>query len=182
MEIWKDIPGYEGLYQVSNYGRVKSIDRNVNHPKGGTRKIKGNIISQHLVGHGYYHIVLSKGGKVTGHLVHRLVAMAFVPNPDNLEQVNHRDENKINNHAENLEWCDCTYNNNYGTVRERHSKACTNHPALSKPVRMIKDGKTIREFESMQEAARITGSKRQGIYACCVGIQKHHNGCQWEYA
>lgn len=180
-EVWKDIPDYEGLYQVSNGGQVRSLDRTVYNPKGETKKIKGKIIAQHLVGHGYRHLVLSKGGKIKGYLVHRLVAQAFVSNPHGFNQVNHKDENKLNNCADNLEWCDSLYNNNYGTVKERHAKAQINHPVLSKPVEMLKDGKVIRDFPSIKEAVRVMGCKRQGIYACCNGIQKHHYGYQWQY-
>lgn len=182
MEVWKDIPDYESIYQVSNFGRVKSLDRFVKHPKGGTKKLSGAIMTQHLIGHGYYHIVLSNNGKIKGYLVHRLVAQAFIPNPNNLAQINHKDENKLNNHVDNLEWCDHKYNNNYGTKKERQSEILTNNSKLLKPVKMLKDGKLITEFISIKEAVQATGVKRQGIYACCVGIQKHHRGYQWEYA
>ena len=106
MEEWKEIPGYEGLYEVSNTGNVKSL-------------IKNNIIKGFINKKGYIQVSLSKNGIIKKFSVHRLVAQAFLQNPYNLPQVNHRDEDKINNNVDNLEWCDAKYNNNYGTARIR---------------------------------------------------------------
>ena len=113
-EIWKDKKNYEGHYQVSNFGRVKSI-------KFGKEKILKQSIR-----HGYYCVVLSKNGILKNYFVHRLVAEAFIDNPDNLPQVNHKDECKTNNIVSNLEWCDRKYNINYGTRTEKCSKKCIN--------------------------------------------------------
>lgn len=113
MEIWKDIKGYEGLYQVSNMGRIKSLGNNK------TRKEK--ILSLKPSNDGYIRVYLCKNGKQKPFSVHRLVAQAFLPNPDNLPEVNHIDENKENNHVKNLEWCDRKYNMNYGSRNERAS-------------------------------------------------------------
>ena len=110
-EIWKDIEGYEGLYQVSNLGRVKSLK---------VSKIKSERIRKsYQQSSGYISIVLCKNGKVTNHKIHRLVANAFIDNPDNLPEVNHMDEDKTNNCVDNLEWCDSSYNKNYGTRTEK---------------------------------------------------------------
>lgn len=111
MEIWKDIKGYEGLYQVSNEGNVVRL----------WKKSK-KLISQET-SRGYKRVHLYKNGISQHHSVHRLVATAFVENPDNLPQVNHKDENPGNNKVENLEWCDAKYNRNYGTCNERIRKA-----------------------------------------------------------
>lgn len=102
--------GYEGLYQVSNLGRVKNTNN--------------QIRKSYKRPDGYVSIVLCKNGKVTNHRVHRLVAKAFIPNPDNLLEINHKDENKTNNEASNLEWCNSSYNKNYGTRTEKfiHSR------------------------------------------------------------
>ena len=102
MEEWKKIPGYEGLYEVSNMGNVRNVRRNklLRLPKTNNR---------------YIRISLCKNGIKTGLTVHRLVAEAFLPNPDNLPEVNHKDEDKTNNRVENLEWCNHKYNMNYGT-------------------------------------------------------------------
>ena len=103
-EIWIDIQGYEGLYKVSNFGRVKSIDRYVNGKLGSQCKIKGKIMKLQMNHKGYPCVVLHKNCKANSKLVHRLVAIAFIPNPDKLPQVNHKDTNKQNNHVSNLEW------------------------------------------------------------------------------
>ena len=107
MEEWKDIKGYEGIYQISNKGRVKSLHYGKEKILSGT-PIKG----------GYLFINLSKNGKTKPFYIHRLVAQAFLPNPDNLPDVNHKDEDKTNNYVENLEWCSRKYNINYGNRNE----------------------------------------------------------------
>lgn len=118
-EIWKDIVGYEGLYQVSNLGNVKRL-------KGYKGRGKGYIVEEHLIqpsinSRGYQNVVLCKNGKTKTFSMHRLVAIAFLDNSDNLPQVNHKDENKLNNCVDNLEWCDSKYNNNYGTRNKKCS-------------------------------------------------------------
>ena len=113
MEEWRDIEGYEGLYQISNLGRVKSFPRPTT-PGGILKTIKRKD--------GYCSIKLSKNGKVKKVLVHRLVAKAFIPNTNNLPIINHKDENPLNNNVDNLEWCDYKYNNNYGTLSKRKSE------------------------------------------------------------
>lgn len=100
MEEWKNVIGYEGLYEVSNIGNVRNVRRNTLLRLSKTK--------------GYIQVYLYKNGVKTGLKVHRLVAEAFIPNPDNLPQVNHKDENKMNNRVENLEWCTAKYNSNYG--------------------------------------------------------------------
>lgn len=108
MEIWKDIEGYEGLYQVSNYGRVKSLGNEASR-KEKIRKVRFN-------NDGYPVIYLHKNGEKKFFLIHRLVAQTFIPNPNNLPEINHKDECKTNSFVENLEWCDRLYNINYGNA------------------------------------------------------------------
>ena len=108
IEDWKDIPGYEGLYAVSNNGRVMNV--------------RSGRILRWLNCKCYMTVGLSKGGKVKTIYVHRLVAQAFIENPDNLSEVNHKDENKTNNSVDNLEWCDRKYNNNYGSRMDKTRK------------------------------------------------------------
>lgn len=115
IEDWRAIPGYEGLYEVSNQGRVRSLDRYDNIG----RMRKKRYIKLLLSSSGYFSVGLSKNGNVTVYLVHRLVVQVFIPNPDGLPQVNHKDEDKTNNSVDNLEWCSAEYNSNYGTARER---------------------------------------------------------------
>ena len=104
-ETWKDIDGYEGLYQISNLGRVKSLNKVIIKKNGVHHPFKEKILSHEVNNKGYITTTLCKNTKIKVFLVHRLVAKAFIPNPNNLSQVNHKDGNKENNHANNLEWC-----------------------------------------------------------------------------
>lgn len=119
-EIWKDIPNFEGLYQVSNLGNVKTLDKYVNSGIKNNSKVKriGKILKQYNKG-GYLQVSLRKNYKRYYFGIHRLVAMAFIPNPNNYPQVNHKDENKLNNCVENLEWCTAQYNCNYGNRNKK---------------------------------------------------------------
>lgn len=114
-QIWKDIEGYEGLYQVSNTGKVRSL----NYRRTGKTK----VIKQSTDKLGYKSVFLCKDGKNKGYLVHRLVALAFIPNPNNYPVINHKDENPSNNYYKNLEWCTQEYNCNYGNCRKKMSEA-----------------------------------------------------------
>lgn len=120
-EIWKDIMGYEGLYQVSNLGRVKKLQSEYTDTWGTGRHriIPERIVSCNVAKMGYYMIDLWKDKHRKRCYVHRLVAQAFIPNPNNLPCVNHKDEDKLNNCIDNLEWCTYGYNNSYGTNRSR---------------------------------------------------------------
>lgn len=122
-EIWKDIKEFEGYYQVSNLGRVRSVDRIVyDTVRNRYRLLKGKVLIQRDNGHGYLGVMFCKEHIIYNKYVHRLVAEAFLPNPDNLPSVNHKDENKANNRVDNLEWCTFYYNNEYGTRKERWYK------------------------------------------------------------
>ena len=115
IEERRPVVGYEGLYEVSNTGRVRSVDRydSRNHFR------KGKVLSLVKNKEGYLQVNLCCNGKCKMFLVHRITAQAFIPNPDNLPQINHKDEDKTNNSVDNLEWCDCSYNNNYGTRKDK---------------------------------------------------------------
>ena len=163
-EIWKDKKDYEGHYQVSNFGRVKSI-------KFG----KEIILKQHINKGGYYYVCLLKNGKHKNYYVHRLVAEAFIDNPDNLPQVNHKDENKTNNSVDNLERCTNEYNHNYGTINERISQS------QSKPVLQYDlNGNLIKEWKSINECGR-NGFNQGDICKCCNGKRKTAKGFIWVY-
>lgn len=113
-EIWRPIVGYEGLYEVSSYGRVRSLDRCLVNSLGKVVHIKGKILKGGDNGLGYKFVYLKKDGINNNRYVHRLVAETFIPRPEGLYEVNHKDEDKSNNSVENLEWCDHKYNMNYG--------------------------------------------------------------------
>ena len=175
-EIWKtaiyDDVVYEGLYQVSNLGNILSL----NYRNTG----RAELMNPWEDKDGYLKIGLRKNRKTDFILVHRLVAQTFLPNPDNLPQVNHKDENKANNRVENLEWCDGKYNHNYGTINQRSSKANTNGK-LSKPVLQLSlTGELIREYPSANECGR-NGFERSGVIRCCNGKQKTHRGFKFIY-
>ena len=164
-EEWRDIKGYEGLYQVSNLGRVRSLN---------CRGHKGciGILTPRLDGKGYEMVALYKEGKARNTKVHRLVAQAFIPNPNNYPQVNHKDEDKTNNNVDNLEWCTNEYNHNYGTRNERVAKS------LSKKVICITTGEI---FNSMREACRKYDINTGRMTECCQGKRKTAGGYKWEY-
>ena len=159
-EIWKPIKGYEGLYMVSNWGRVKSI-------KFGKERILKPVTNSS----GYLLVGLYKNNIEKKYSVHRLVAEAFIPNPYNLPQLNHRDENKLNNNVDNLEWCTNEYNINYGTRTERYSK-----PVLQYTL----DGEFVGEWPSARECGR-NGFNQGSVSACCRGELKTHKGYIWKY-
>ena len=167
MEIWKDIEGYEGLYQVSNYGRVKS-QRRPGAPGGVIKTRPGN--SKYLMAQ------LCKNGKYKHELVHRLVAQAFLENPQRFPEVNHKDENRLNNHAENLEWCDRIYNCHYGTGIERMGKA-----HARKVLQYTSEGVLVAEYESLTAAAKAVNGFKTGIYTSCIKTNRKHCGYFWRY-
>ena len=119
IEEWRPVVGYEGLYEVSNTGRVRSLDMYVKSRYGNYRLHKGKVLSPAKDKNGYLKVNLCYNGKDKIIRVHRLVTEAFIPNPDNLPEVNHKDEDKTNNRVENLEWCDRSYNINYGTRKDK---------------------------------------------------------------
>ena len=121
-EIWKDIEGYEGLYQVSNIGNVKRVEHEDYRCRQGYRVFKERYLTPNKDQNGYLNVGLWKNNTRKKHKIHRLVASAFILNPDSLPQINHKDENKQNNSADNLEWCTSKYNNNYGSHKEVYQR------------------------------------------------------------
>lgn len=177
-EIWKDIVGYEEYYQISNRGNIRSKDRYVKTCGGGFRFVKGSPIKTVVCTNGYISVGLHKKGIVKMRLIHRLVAQAFIPNPDNLPQINHIDENIKNNNVSNLEWCTPKYNANYGTRNERMIK----EEHLKPVIMMEKNGNEICRFKSLGEMTRITGYDISAVIRACKGKQKTSYGYLWKYA
>ena len=171
-EIWRPIDGFEGLYEVSNLGRVKSL-----------WFCREKILKPKKRRNGYLQVGLRRNGKRKTFLIHRLVGEAFIPNPEGFEQVNHIDENKSNNCVSNIEWCSAKYNTNYGSRNERMATA------LSKPVEASRfsDFREIElRFASTAEAGR-NGYNHQNVSSCCRGCfhregNNKYRGLYWRFA
>ena len=171
-EIWADINGFEGLYQISNLGNVKALPKLING-----RHRKERIMKSQLKKDGYLDVLLSKNNKRDRHLIHKLVAIAFIPNPNNYSCVNHKDENKINNFIMNLEWCDHKYNNAYGIRTIKASNSCK-----KSIVQMDLNFNPIKIFKSATDAAKFYNFNRRHISSCCNNRRKTHKGCRWKFA
>src|SRR5690625_126948 len=185
-EIWKDVVGYEGYYEVSNVGRVKRVRRHITGKNGVTRYWKGRILAQTKNLDGYMTVILSKKGKTNILGVHRLVAKAFIKNPNNKPVTNHKDENKENNNVDNLEWCTIAYNNAYGTRIERmksNKQFQKRHKENRKPVLKVSlNGELVERFESLEEAFNSCPNySKSGINHCCTGRLNTYKGYFWIY-
>lgn len=165
MEVWKDIPGYEGKYQVSNLGNVKSLSW---HKKNEARQLK-----QKHDRRGYPMCFLFKEGHRRTFSVHRLVALAFIPNPDNKPQVNHINGVKTDNRVENLEWCTNMENQLHAVKTDLKSTV--------KIIQYDKNGNFIKEWPSMTKAADAMGVTKESLFACCNGISKTSKNFIWRY-
>ncbi len=177
-EIWKDIDGYEGYYQVSNLGNVKSVDRYIKSPLNNQESVlrKGKQIKTNInKKNGYIYVCFYKENTQTSKRVHRLVAKAFLPNPDNLPQVNHIDGNKQNNNVNNLEWCSQLEN-----IQHANKNGLINH-YKRRVIQLDKDLNLIREWESITEASKELKIERANITACCNGKLKRAGGYVWKY-
>ena len=200
-EYWKDIKGYEGLYQVSNFGRVRSYDKLSKNRWGYKNLRKGKILKPIVGTKGYLMVFLyDSNGKSKIHRIHRLVADAFIPNPHNYPQVNHKDENKQNNFVwinedgsvdlekSNLEWCTNDYNNHYGTRKDRakskmKGKLINRSDMSKKIIQYDKNGNFINEWPSMMQIQRELGYDTASIWCCCNNRHNQHSayGYVWKY-
>lgn len=171
MEIWRDIKGFEGLYQVSNQGNVRNVKR-------------GKLLRKELTWRGYHRITLgSKGRK----MLHRIVCEAFIPNPNNLPIINHINENKTDNRVENLEWCTQSHNVKHSYLNHKESWGNTGNRGrrnvLSKPCAKLKDGIVVAKYSGASEAERITGISRSSIIQVCNNskVRKTAGGYEWKW-
>lgn len=172
MEIYKEIEGYEQLYQISNQGNVKSLGN------GGSNASKEKILKPNKLKDGYLRVNLCKEGKRKSYLIHRLVAEAFIENPNNYPQVNHKDENPTNNCVENLEFCDAKYNSNYGARNQNIGESNTNNPNKSKLVLCLETGII---YSSTHQVERELGFAQSAISNACNGKYKQAYGYTWKY-
>ena len=170
-EFWKDVKGFEGLYLISNLGNCKSLTITVIDKNGHKRHLKGNVLHTNKNSSGYYCYMLTKEGKHYNKLVHRLVAQAFIPNPDKLPQINHKDEDKSNNVVTNLEWVTSEANMNYGS-----------RPLLySKPIAQYKlNGQLVKIWPSTKEAGRY-GFRSSDISRVANGFNHTAFGYFWKF-
>lgn len=175
MEIWRDIDGFEGRYQISSEGRIKSVDVYTIDTIGRRQLHRGKFLKVRYDKDGYKKISLYDGKSYS---IHRLVAQAFIPNPNNYPIINHKDENKQNNCVENLEWCSAQYNSMWGTKRERHKEK------VKKSVMQYDmDGTFIKKWDSIKDATySIVGHNSGRIIDCLKGRSVSAYGYRWEYA
>lgn len=171
-EVWKDIKDYENLYQVSNLGNVRSLDKYVNG-KNSKRLVKGKILSLFDDKDGYKIINLYKNKKIKQFRVHRLVAEAFIPNPNHLPQINHLDENKENNKINNLQWITLVDNCNYGTRNQRISKKVNQYDL---------NGNYIRTWDSIIQVEKKLNIFHSRIIEVCKGQRRQIGGYKWRYS
>ena len=171
-EIWKDIVGYEGLYQVSNLGNVKSLERIVIKKDNKKYLQKEKILRLGLSDKKYYTVSLFKNGKGKTYRIHRLVAEAFIPNPNNYPCVNHKDENKQNNCIDNLEWCTNKYNLNYSDTGKLKRRKIIQYSINFEPIYV---------WESIKEASEKFNINYRNIISVCKGRRKTAGGFIWRY-
>lgn len=175
--VWKEIPGYEGLYEVNNMGEVRSIEHYVNAGNGCKRIVKPTVRPQRIMGHGYKTVSLCVDNKSCSKLVHRLVALAFIDNPDNLPQVNHIDGNKENNCVSNLEWVSDDNNKEHSSV----AKGGTQRPKRKVIIEELSTGNTLM-FDGLREAERHLSLDHKSCQNVIKGRQHHTKGYKVAYA
>lgn len=195
-ETWKDIKGYEGLYQVSDKGKVRSLDRNVRRNGNTYKSLKGRLIKQHKYDNGYLFVTLSKNGKYKQFLVHRLVGVAFIENNEQKPEINHKNEIKTDNRVENLEWVTRRENVIYGTqlkrgVMHRNQSGENNpmfgrtgdlNPQSKKVYQFDKDGNLIKEWGSIKLVRKTLGYNESGIRQAANGVLKQSYGFLWSFS
>ena len=188
-EIWVNIEGYEGLYQISNKGRVKSLKRTVKHSSGGDKIVKERILKGSCNNNGYIIITLNKNGNKKSFAIHNLVAKAFIPNEDNKPYVDHIDTNKTNNKVDNLRWVTEKENSNNELTRKhisenRKGKGILygiDNPKSKKVVQLTKDYNIVKIWNCINEAEREEGYLHSDIIKCCNKKRKTHKGYIWMY-
>ena len=192
-EIWKAVPGYVGLYEVSSLGRVRSVGRLVNGREGQMLTVKERVLKPDVHQLGYRRVTLSKDGKAKRFAVHRLVALVFIPNPEGLPCISHEDDDPTNNSVGNLRWCTYSYNNNRDRHRQLLSDSTKRTARKRKVAQYTLDGELVAVFDSIRDAAAENGVLHTGIQSCCVGCVRDkrkksglgncnsYKGYKWKY-
>lgn len=171
-EIWKKIPGYPE-YEASTFGRIRSINRITKRDSHTTRKIAGRILSPARRSiEGYLQVNLSRNGKSKVFLIHRLIALTFISNPNNYPEVNHKDENKANNNVNNLEWCTRKYNMNYNSLPSKRYK---------KVLKFDDQNHLMCEYKSVKDAAACNNLSKGTISGYCRGNHKDPKNFKWKF-
>lgn len=186
-ETWKPVVDYEGYYEVSNLGNIRSVSHLISgYVNGGFRTYytKSSSLKHNISKVGYVMVSLSKQGKVKHFNLHRLVAKAFIPNPNNFPCINHKDEDKTNNNIKNLEWCTKKHNANWGSNPRRLSEMFAKKPPRHRKVsQYTMDGKFVKTFYAASHAAKELRIGSGWIIACCRGTKgaKSAGGYKWKY-
>lgn len=182
IEVWKPVVGYEGLYEVSSFGRVRSIDRITTNSLGRKYFSKGVILKWALNRGGYPIVGLSLHGKYYSRTIHRLVAEAFIGNPNNLPSINHKDEDKTNNKVENLEFCTVKYNNNYGNHNTKQSATRRADPNLTKSVlKLSLTGEILKKYSCVRDVI-TDGYKERTVGQVCRFERYSAYGYLWIFS
>lgn len=177
IELWKDIQDYNGVYQISNTGKVKSLKRTIIKKSGILNPISEKIRKTHKTTAGYEYVVLSFKNKHKTLLIHRLVAEHFLENPKKLQCINHKDENKSNNYVDNLEWCNYQYNNTYKNIHLRRNL----DNIAQKVIQYDLDMNEIKRWNTIIEAANMYNIQSSNIVKCCLHQRNHVSGFKWRY-
>jgi hypothetical protein len=186
-EIWRWIDGYKNMYQVSNLGRVRSVDRYVycEVSPNKLQHIFGKVLKPGFNHKGYPIVYLSKDGKQKTIAIHRLVAKAFIDNPLSLPQVNHKDGCKTNNCVDNLEWCDNSYNQKHawesGLQPSYEESNGRGRPARAVAMLDLNTGEVLRTFETLASVKRETGINQFNVRSVCLGLRNHAGGYDWKF-
>lgn len=182
-EVWKDIEGYEGYYKVSSHGRIKSLPRNTMRSNGKPLPLKEKILMPEIMSSGYHRIKLCVDSVEKKLMIHRLVGKAFIPNPENKPEINHKDGIKDNNYYKNLEWVTRSENtqHSFDTGLQKGLSGSDN-PKATKVKQYDLDGNYIKTFNTITQAANEVNGHTGNISSVCQGKRNKTYGYKWEYA
>lgn len=181
--IWKDIPNYIGYYQISNTGQIKSLERKVKSSKSrqGLRTVNERLIKTRIDKYGYETVILRKENIDKHFTIHRLVATCFIPNPENLPSINHKDENKLNNIVDNLQWCTVKYNNLYNNRQTKINNILKERIIGKAILQYDLEWNLLQRFKTLRGMHRETGFSREKIKRVCNGLQEQSYGYYWKF-